>query len=345
MSTTLTLLIVASTISLTLTGVGLFVAFAWRKHQEGEQRAILASRFFNGWPHAAVTTTEWRLSPEEIRLVANQRGYVDAPSHGPAILAFRYDPAAVASDVEHRFELQPTRKQSRARETLSKELAAKEFVWTEPSEIGGTTTDVAAIASRHGAAILRTYGDRNNPMLLLGKRPIQNVREIVPLGKRQALASVQRLWLARGTALAGLLMVFVAFAATDQFRQMNLLGWVALTVALAAIPVATAIELAPALSSSATRMNRLVREFNGRAKVTLIANQYRFDQLAYLDIAAEFGYQHVKSMSAWRTSSRWNEAWLTFMLRPGFHGGQGVMGSPQPYPSTHPYSQPWHGGS
>lgn len=165
MSTTLTVLIVASTLLLTLVGVGLFAAFAWRKHREGEQRAMMVARYFDGRPQAALTIKDW---------------------------------------------------------------------------------------------------------------------ELVPPSKRQALASVQRLWVARGTAMAGLLMVFIAFAATDQFRQLNLTGWITLSLALLAIPLATAIK-------------------------------------------------HVKSLSAWRASSRWNEAWMTFTLQPGFV-------------STSPASQAWNGG-
>lgn len=204
----------------------------------------------------------------------------------------------------------------RRREQLHADLTSKPFVWTELADIGGTIDEVAVFAGAHGASIVRAFGDRSNPTLLLSKVPVTTITDTLRYGRRPRLTSMARHWTSAGIAIGSLVLTGLVVGAV---RQLGLPH--AVNIALGALPLAMvccaiALPLVPAFGDTTSRMTRLLSEFNGRPRVTVVAQQYVLDRLVYGDVAAELGYTFVSSQNAWRTNSRWNRAWITFLKNP-----------------------------
>ncbi len=299
-----------------LAAVGAFIAFAVRRNQHERRRMALASQCFAGQPQAVVQVATWGLPVADIRQVAGQRGYAEVPNADPSVLVFQQMPGAPSGGVPASSPTAtgaggaPPHAPLRKRERLIQRLACEEFAWADTAVTGGTAADIAALANQHGAHILRTFGDRTRPVLLIGKRPINSVRDVVPSGR--GLSSQALWWLSNGLAGAAILVLIITQLATDAATMVN---WLLTGLSVLALFASAAIHTAPALRDITVRMNRLIREFDGRPMLTVIAQQYRLDPYAYVDAATELGYQQIDSMHGWRTSSRWNDARLKFVRR------------------------------
>ncbi len=205
----------------------------------------------------------------------------------------------------------PAQTSSRALRWVSERLANADFVWVDVADTGGTPSDIAALAHQHGARILRTYGDRAQPVLLLGKRPINSVRDVVA-GER-GLRSWTAHWLAGGVMVAAMVLTGVVTVAAQ--NGLGWLTWPVVGLAVLALLAGFGITVVPPFRDATTRMNRLIHEFDGRARLTIIAQHYRFSMPTYVDVAAELGYQEFNSLRDWTTTSRWNRSWLRFIRR------------------------------
>lgn len=294
------------------------IAFAYRRNRRNHVRTELARQCFSGQPQAVVHLTTWGLPVTDVRRVAGQHGYAEAQAPTPAVLVFHLAqgsqgaaPSApgvpgAGGGPPHTPTIGP-----REQRRLSQRLAHKEFAWVDIADSGGTPADIAALAHQYGAQILRTYGDRAQPVLLLGKRPIHSVRDIAA-GSR-GLRSWTTHWLSGGVMLgAAILFGVVSTAAQDGLGSLT---WPVVGLCALVILAGLAINIVPPLRDTTTRMNRLIREFDGRVQLTIIAQHYRFSVYTYLDVAAELGYQEANSMRDWLTSSRWHRSWLKFVRR------------------------------
>lgn len=287
------------------------IAFAYRRNRREQLRTELGRQCFGGQPRAIVHLATWGLPVADIRSVAGQRGYAETQAPDPSVLVFyQAGPGGTPGvpgvpGVGRAPTIAP-----RERQRLSQRLANAEFVWVDVADSGGTPADIAALAQQYGAQVLRTYGDRTQPVLLVGKRPIHNVRDVARGGR--GLRSWTTHWLARGVGVAALLLAVITGVTADDWGGLT---WLLVGVLALAVPAGAMIELTPAFRDTTTRMNRLVREFDGRATLTIIAQHYRFNMHTYLDVAAELGYQELNSMRDWTTSSRWNRSWLRFVRR------------------------------
>lgn len=283
-----------------------FLVLGHRRNRRNQLRAELARQCFAGQPQAIVQLVTWRLPVENIRRVAGQRGYAEAHTPDPSVLVFHHTLGAYGVPP-------PTSTlRSRPRERLSRRLANGEFVWVDLEDTGGTPADIAAVAHQYGARILRTYGDRVQPVVLLGKRPISSVRDVAA-GER-GLRSWTTHWLAGGAMFVAVILVGTLVMAAHG-GGLGSLTWPVVGLCVLVLLAGLAINIVPPLRDTTTRMNRLVREFDGRVQLTIIAQHYRFSMHTYLELAAELGYQELNSMRDWFTSSRWNKSWLKFVRR------------------------------
>lgn len=278
------------------------LVFGYRRNRRNQLRTELARQCFAGQPQAVVHLATWELPEADIRQMAGQCGYAETQPPDPSVLVFhpvQGNPGT--SDVTS----------SRALRRLSKRLASADFVWVDIADTGGTPADITALAHQHGARILRTYGDRAQPVLLLGKRPINSVRDVVA-GKR-GLRSWTAHWLAGGVMVVAMVLIGVVTVAAQ--NGLGWLTWPVVGLAALALLAGFGINVVPPFRDATTRMNRLIHEFDGRVQLTIIAQHYRFSMPTYLDVAAELGYQEANSLRDWTTTSRWNRSWLRFIRR------------------------------
>jgi hypothetical protein len=74
-----------------------FVIFILRQHSAERARMMLVSHYFNGQLDVALQVSQWRMGAEEIRRLAQQRGYAELPGTYPDVLAFRWAGDSVGS--------------------------------------------------------------------------------------------------------------------------------------------------------------------------------------------------------------------------------------------------------
>lgn len=267
------------------------------------RRTLLVSECFSGLPTVVVAPQQWDMSPEDIRLMAARRGYLEVPPPAPHALAFRLAPAAVS---------QPTYcSDEQAHARMAAELGSRGFVWLTPSEIGGTVADVAALAGRHGARILRQYGDHLDPVLLLGTRQVGSLRELVPETYRAPLRSKAKVMARVGINLTATLVAAVVVTVGAVSSDL----WILAMAPVLILPDLAAFLLFTARDSTTERMTRLLMEFDGRSRVPIVKRHFRLDRLAILDVATEFGYMYSTFWNQRRPTTRWYEEWLTFEPR------------------------------
>ncbi|MQA61856.1 MAG: hypothetical protein GEU86_10245 [Actinophytocola sp.] len=297
---------------LTFVALGFFIRLVLRRDREENRRTALASQCFTGAPEVVVNPAQWQLPVDDVRRLAVQCGYMEAGQPQPGVIIFRSGAPAEGHGTAP--APRPPVSAGKADKLLAP-LAGRDFVWVEAAEIGGSERDIAALAMQRGANVLRAYGDRTNPMLLIGKRPVRHIRDAVSPGERKPLPSMTQLWLSRGL-MAGSLIPMLAGAKLAEKPGSPALGWTLVGIA-AAMFIAAVIFMTSFVTRSATsRMMRLIHEFDGRSKVTISGPHYRFDRLTYLDLAAELGYAHLHTRSSWMTNSRWSNAWITFIRQP-----------------------------
>lgn len=294
-------------------GISWFVAFTLRRNRTQEQLTRLSNHYFTGRPEVVIQRAQWRIPHPEIRAIASRRGYVEVAQPNPALAVFRAAPAGQQALPDPR---PPSRKQLGKREELSAELASKPFAWTELADIGGTVEEVALFAGAYGASITRAFGDRSSPTLLLSKVSVSTVSDTLRHARRPRLTSIARHWTSIGLAIGSLLITGLALGAVQQFGLP-----LAVNIALVALPIAMlgcaiAFPLVPAFGGTTARMTRLISEFDGRPRVTILSQQYALDRLVFGDVAAELGYGYVGSQNSWMTNSRWNKSWITFLKNP-----------------------------
>lgn len=288
---------------------------SWRvlgKQRDASRRTRLAARCFSGQLQAAVAPGAWKVPVTDIRLVATQRGYQEVPPPSPDALAFRYVPDVGESPLPGR---------QGGRERLAAELASADFAWVTLSEIGGTVADVDAFARQLGARVLRSYGSRHDPVLLVGKGPIRTVCDVIPPVVERPRTSARRneiRSIVTASAVALLVIVVALYAA----KPAPATGW-ALVVAG---PVLIAVGVAPfvvfrATGSTTERMTRLVQEFDGRGRVPIVSVHFGIDRLVFLDVAAELGYVFDDYFNELRFMTRWYEGWTVFQR--AHHGSSG----------------------
>lgn len=273
--------------------------------REEAKRTQLASECFSGLPEVVVAPWSWQLTDHDIRTMAARRGYREVPPPAPRVLAFRHEPHAVPQPTHHGTQ--------DARDRVAAELSAHGFAWLTLSEVGGTVADVVAFTARHGARMLRQYGDHLDPMLLVGTRPIGSLQDLIPTGTRAPLTSRKRIYARGGVNVAAA----VAIAVMLPLGLDNSIGvWFVLAVVIAIGADTAAFLLFTGRGSTTERMTRLLREFNGDAtKVVIVKRHFRLDRLTILDIAAEFGYANWQ-LGVHRPTTRWYEECLFFEPRP-----------------------------
>lgn len=292
------------------------VAMAWyfrfwlRRHHAQDQLTRLANHYFAGQPEVVLHLPGWKVTAADIRAVAAQRGYVEVAQPNPMIAVYR---SAPATGLPLAPPSPPSRKQATKRERLSAELASKAFAWIELAEVGGTMDELAVFAGAHGATVSRAYGDRRDPTVLLSKVPITTVADTLRHARAPRLHSMARHWTGAGLTIGSFLVAGLALGAVQRF------GWpTPVNIALFALPLgmlifAVALPLRPAFGITTARMTRLIGEFDGRARVTVLTQQFALDRLVFGDVAAELGYSFLSSQNSWMTDSRWNKSRITFV--------------------------------
>ncbi|SFQ23442.1 hypothetical protein SAMN05421810_105287 [Amycolatopsis arida] len=288
----------------------LIQARALRENDADSRRAHLVSECFLHRQESVVDPRRWPVPVPEIRRLAARRGYQEMPPPTAEVLAFRYQPTGDSGPIP---PPAPAAEHQARRAELAGQLSTQDFAWVRPAEFGGTLDDVAGLAGRHGARILRVLGDRFDPVLLLGRRPIGSLREAVPLpaaGSRSSAGHHR----ARIVALvAGVVMVAALIALYVATRR-AVVGW---TLALAVLALMAAVVV-PLVAGSprralTERMTRLVQEFDGRDVVTIVLRHVGVDRLVCLDVAAELGYVYSTYHNSLRTTTRWYEGWIVFV--------------------------------
>lgn len=314
METGLIAILIPAPLALFLGAMVWLVAFMLRRNRSQDQLTRLGSHYFTGQPEVVIQLAQWQVATADIRGLANRRGYAEVAQPNPAVAVFRPAPSGQHPAVSR---TTPSRKQVGKREKLSAELASKTFVWMELAEIGGTIDDeVAVFAGAHGASITRIFGDRLSPTLLLSKVPITTVADTLRDARTPRLTSIARHWTSAGLAIGAFLVSGLVLGAAQGLGLPKPLSFALLGLPIAMFICAIALPLIPAFGSTTARMRRLINEFNGRPRVTILTQQYVLDRLVFGDVAAELGYSFMGSQNSWMTNSRWNKSWITFLKNP-----------------------------
>ncbi|MGH3520717.1 MAG: hypothetical protein ACRDQ7_25755 [Haloechinothrix sp.] len=305
------LLLVLIALPLSLAAVIWFMVVVVRRNKHENQRLQLSSNCFTGYPEVVIAAGQWALTPEIIRRTAYERGYVEVNQPNPDALVFHHAPHSTQRPaVPH--SGRPSRAQTRRRAKFTAGLATERFAWIEPSALGAGVDDVAALGRRHGFGVARVLGSRSAPMVLLSRTPIHRVDDTLSADGRKPLSSWARHWIGAGLVLCSLLMVLPLGVVANASGSVSPVLWVLGGGAVVSLIAGTAIPLIPAFGSTTSRMSRLILEFNGRMHFRLLAHHYRLDRTVIGDVATEMGYTYLGSQSSWRTSSRWNESWISY---------------------------------
>lgn len=278
------------------------------------RREHLASVCFLHRQDAAISPRQWELSFADVRQVAARHGYRELPPPAADVLAFRYDPASATQYAAGQGAgTAVSAKQQRKRDRLAAEVLTREFCWVRPSEVGGTVADVAALAGQHGARMLRSYGSHIDPVLLLGKRSIGSVREVVPAGARKPLTSSHRNSIRIGLMILAL-VVLVGTSTASANSEWSTTSMVLLVSAIAVLGFTFApFAFFATIGDTSERMTRLIQEFDGRQTVTLVPTHFRLDRQTYLEVASELGYANSHSHNSERNITQGYEGWITFV--------------------------------
>jgi hypothetical protein len=214
---------------------------------------------------------------------------------------------------------QPTRSQQRRRASLTAGLTTARHMWTQPSELGFSVQEIDGMARQHGLGIVRSYGDRRDPLLLLSRTPIDRPADLADTTKMKPPSPNLARWMSIPLLAFALLLAGIAIA-------IAIGAGAPLAVVAAFVVVAAPFALLPVwfivrdtTHTVHQRVSVMLRTFDGRPHLVVANHLYKLDPAAICEIAAELGYAYAQTGTVvptpWVMLSS-TEHWMHFVLAP-----------------------------
>lgn len=295
--------------------VVLIIVLIHRRSRLNNERLALTNYYFRGSPEVALRLTDWRIGVGEIRRTAQERAYVEVPSPTQGVVVFRLAPPSAQRAVvaQPAVAWQPTAKHRARAIALEQRLSGPEPCWVRLRDVGWSMHDMESIAYRHGRAVARVLGQRDDPVVLLSRTSIAHIADTVGSWPTLGTSYVRHV-LGITIALVGMM---ATLATANAIVDAGIEAPPALAMALSSlvfVPAAIGL-LFPYVYVSrdiTRRMTLLMSEFRGAPEVKLLHSHYQLPGPVIDDVAREFGYRHDQYWGLSARPSKLGFGWTVY---------------------------------